>query len=178
MNSKCKLQRNFFQLCLAALLCGIVVFSMYSCKGSDGPTGPTGNANIRMYLFDSVTTTTGYFQYTIDDSLSRGFVDSCLILAFYHPSNHQPEMWYPVPGLGPEATYMTRWYISISGGSRYMFTVELENPSGSGAYTGSATFTKFKLIFAPASVILPMVKIGQVKTDNYYSVVKALGMQD
>lgn len=87
--------------------------------------------------------------------LTKGFVDSSLVLVYYTPSNESPTSWYPCPGLGSGAVYESRYLLYQSNASPEKWTVSLRlmKPDGSGAYTSSTTFTRTRIIFAPASSI-------------------------
>ncbi len=181
MNINRKSQRNVIHLCLSVLLCGIIVLSLFACKGSDGPTGPAGpmgNADVRMFKFGPATTTSGWFVYTLD-TLSQGYVDSCMILSYCNPSNEDSTAWYPIPGMCAEGAYMTRSFLYRNQiePHNYLFNVRLLTPNGTSTYTASVTFNKLKVIFAPASTMISLTKSGQVNTADYYSVMNALRLQ-
>ena len=152
---------------------------VYSCSGDTGPAGPAGkkgNANVIIYQYGAGTTTSGTLSYAFD--ASSGFVDSCLVLGYYNPSTEPPTAWYAVPGLGSAGVYMTRsfWYQTNVSPSRYTYYVRLLTPSGSGPYTTSTTFTKFKIILVPASEINSFTSRGILNLSDYNAVVDYLGL--
>jgi hypothetical protein len=168
------------------LLAVLLVLSalMFSCSGEDGATGPAGpagadgNANVTVFQFGSVTTTTGNINYTL--LVSQGLIDSSLVLGYYNPSTEAPTAWYPVPGLGSGGSYMTRsmWYQSSTDPSTYLYRVFLLTPSGSATYTASTTFTKFKIILVPASEIIPVTSRGLLDLSDYNAVREYLNLSE
>lgn len=163
---------------------------LVSCTGKEGPTGPAGadgtngtngtngNANVITFQFGTRTTTTGNIDYPF--SASQQLVDSSLILAYYNPSVEAPTAWYPIPGLGSTGAYMTRgmWYQSALSPSTYTYRAFLLTASGSGAYTSSTTFTKFKIIIAPASVITVLTSMGSLDLSDYRAVAHHLNLPE
>ena len=169
------------------IIASIVIF--YSCKKGDpgpegqagvaGPAGPTGNANVRLYSFGSRTITTG----TLDDTLqglSKGFVDSSLVLAYFEVSS----TWYPVPGPGVLAAYNTRYLLfqNNPSPSSYIMRFFLTQPGGTAPYTISTTWDRVKIIIAPASVITLHGRNanGEAATpdiSNYYDVCRYYHLQ-
>ena len=168
------------------LLAVILVLSalLFSCSGEDGATGPAGkngangNANVIVFQYDTRTTTTGNINYTF--LASQGLVDSSIVLGYYNPSTEAPTAWYPVPGLGSSGAYMTRclWYQSTADPSTYTYRVFLLTPSGAATYTTSTTFTKFKIILVPASVITPETSRGLLDLSDYNAVMDYLKLSD
>jgi hypothetical protein len=127
-------------------------------QGPGGPTGPAGpqgskgNANVLMYTFGSQTFT-GACNYTIN--ISKGKIDSSLVLVYYNPEPEAESAWYPVPGLGSGAMYETRFFIyqtSVTP-SIYTVNVRLVKLDGSGFYPTPVTFRKLRVIIASASTI-------------------------
>jgi len=156
---------------LAVIL--VLAAALYSCSGEDGATGPRGedgNANVIILEYGTQTTTTGMFTYTFQ--ASQGFVDSCLVLGYYNPSTEVPTAWYAVPGLGSMGAYMTRsyWYQISLDPSAYGYYVRLLTPSGSAAYTTSTTFTRFRIVLAPASEIQILSSSGMLDLSDYSAV--------
>jgi hypothetical protein len=148
-------------------------------QGLGGYQGPPGNANITIYNYGSRTTTTGNIDYVITN-ISQGMIDSSLILAYYNPSTEVATAWYQCPGLGSTAAYTTRnmvYQTSVTP-SNYTMRVFILNPNGVGTYTSSVTFTKFRIIIAPASVITSLSKGKAVDYSNYDAVRKALNLAD
>lgn len=157
------------QLCFTILLAA----TFASCKGD---TGPAGNANVTVYNFGTQTTITGTFTYIVN--VDQATVDNSLILVYYNPSNEAATAWYQVPGLGSVGAYQTRYFIfqTSASPSQYTTTIRLLTPDGSATYTTSTTFTKAKIILAPASDIVPMVTSGRLDLSNYEAVRAYLGL--
>lgn len=170
------------------ILASLIVF--YSCKKGDpgpegqagvaGPAGPTGNANVRLYSFGTRTITTG----TLDDTLTnltKGFVDSSLVLAYFEVSS----VWYPVPGPGVAAAYNTRYLLfqNNPNPSSYIMRFSLTQPNSTAAYTTSVTWDRVKIIIAPASVITLFGKNAGGTAEpapdvaNYYDVCRYYHLQ-
>lgn len=158
-----------------------------SCTGKDGPTGPAGtngtdgtngNANVITFQYGTRTTTTGNIDYPF--SASQQLVDSSMVLAYYNPSTEAPTAWYPVPGLGSVGAYMTRgmWFQSAASPSTYTYRLFLMTPSGSGSYTTSTTFTKFKIVLVPASIITPLASMGRLNLSDYNAVAHYLNLPE
>ena len=167
----------------AKLLALILVLAaaLYSCSGKDGATGPRGgdgNANVVVFEYPTRTTTTGSFNYLFN--ASQGLVDSSLVLAYCNPSTEAATAWYPIPGLGSGGSYMTRsfWWRTTPDPSQYTYAVRLLTPSGSATYTSSVTFTKFKIILAPASEIIPLTARGILDLSDYNAVREHLGLSE
>lgn len=137
---------------LCAVLLSVLFFS--SCKkGDTGPAGPMGNANVKMFTFGEKAFT-GAANYDML-GLTKGFIDSSLVLVYYTPSNEVQTSWYPCPGVGSGGLYETRYLLYQSSVNPEKWTVSLRTmkPDGSGPYTTSTTFTRARVIFAPASSI-------------------------
>jgi hypothetical protein len=102
-----------------------------------------------------------------------------MVLAYHNPSTEVSSAWYPAPGLGSTGAYMVRtmWYQVRADPSTYTFRVFLLTPSGSGAYTSSVTFTKFKIILVPASEITSMTARGLLNLSDYGAVADSLGLE-
>lgn len=166
---------------LVALVCAI---ALVGCEGERGPRGivgvdgQDGNANVVMFEFGSRTTTLGRITYQF--AASRGLVDSSLVLGYANPSDYVASAWIPVPGIGPLDQYMTRsfWHQTSTNPSTYTYTVGILWPDGSGPYTNSVTFTKFKIILAPASSITVGTASGKLDLADYRSVRDYFGLSD
>jgi hypothetical protein len=164
------------------LLVAILLLSafLFSCSGEDGATGPAGpagkngNANVIAFQYPSQTAT-GLFNYYFD--ASQGMVDSCLVLGYYVPSN-LPTFWYAVPGLGPSSSYMTRFSLNPGGtANQWLYQVQLRTPDGTGNYTTSTTFTKFKIFLVPPSTITILTSRG-LDLSDYNAVAKYLNLSE
>lgn len=142
--------KNFLHLSKLSLLTLMMIFAACSKKGDPGPTG---NANVTVYNYGSVTFT-GSTNYTLTN-ISQGMIDSSLVLAYYNPSTEAATAWYPVPGGGPVGAYEVRYFIHQSAAtpSTYTMGVRAQAPAG-GPYATPLTFRKFKIIIAPANKVL------------------------
>lgn len=160
------------------LIAFLLSVSVIACKKGDtgsagpaGPAGPTGtqgangNANITMYQFGSQTFTS-LLNLTLQN-ISKERIDSSLILAYYNPSTEAATSWYPIPGSGSGALYETRYFVSqlTASPSSYTFGIRLLKADGT-LYTTQVTFTKIKVIVAPASTIIN----GRVNLSDYQAV--------
>ncbi len=144
-------------------------------NGTNGINGQDGNANVTVINFGSKT-----FSSSADYALpmlSKGMIDSSLILVYYNPSSESATAWYAVPGLGSSGTYETR-YILTQISSASTLRIFLNKPDGSGSYTGNVTFTKLKVIVAPGSTFING-KSTQPPVDynDYYAVCKFYNIQ-
>lgn len=122
--------------------------------GAAGPKGAPGNANVLLYEFGEHT-----FTGTLDleFNISKGRIDSSLVLVYYNPQPEVLSAWYPIPGLGSSADYQTRYilYQINAAPSTYRLRIRLMDPDNASAtYTTAVTFRKVKLIIAPASTII------------------------
>ena len=75
---------------------------------------------------------------------------------------------------------MTRsyWYQTTASPSQYSYIVRLLTPSGAATYTTSTTFTKFKIILVPASVITPLTSRGLLNLSDYDAVAEYLNLSE
>ena len=159
-----KLKRT---LLLLALCC--TVFAI-GCK--KGEQGPAGNANVEIHNFGSQTITTGVINYTLKN-ISRGKIDSSLILVYYNPSIESETSWYPIPSIGSGNLYQTRYFLTQSGND-YSLGIRILKMDGVTAYTTSITFTKLKVVIAPASSI----HSSSINKGDYNSVKQYLQLTD
>ncbi|WP_199417121.1 hypothetical protein [Chitinophaga silvatica] len=150
--------------------------------GATGPTGPqgaTGNANVVMYTFGSKTFT-GLYNYALGN-LRTSFVDSCLILAYYVPSTEGQTTWYQIGGLASGALYDTRGFIyqTSTSPSQYAYSARLVTVGSSASYPNSVTFTKFKVILAPASTIIAGARgANHPDFNDYKATLEFFGLKD
>jgi hypothetical protein len=138
-------------LCIA--LFSILFFA--ACKkGDTGPQGPMGNADVKMFTFGPQTFT-GTLNLKLPAGLAQGYIDSSLVLVYYNPSTEVPTAWYACPGIGTTNAYETRYllYKSSPSPEEWTLSIRLVKPDGSGAYASAVTFTKIRVVFAPASSI-------------------------
>lgn len=165
------------------LLVAILLLSafLFSCAGEDGATGPAGkngNANVIMYEFGP-RTSTGSISYTFE--IEQAVFERSLILGYYNPQAiSDTTTYYPIPGLGPWANYLTRSYTYISGTdpSRYTYLVTLMNPNGTDIYATSTVFSKLKLFVVPASVLSAVTSRGLLDLSDYNAVTKYLNLPE
>ena len=159
-----KLKRT---LLLLAICC--TAFAI-ACK--KGEQGPAGNANVEIYNFGSQTVTTGIINYTLKN-ISRGKIDSSLVLVYCNPATEGETAWYPIPGIGSGNQYQTRYFLSQSGND-YSLGVRILKMDGVTAYTTSVTFTKLKVVIAPASSI----HNSSINTGDYNAVKQYLQLTE
>ncbi|MBV4357768.1 hypothetical protein [Pinibacter aurantiacus] len=153
---------------LFALSCSAFITS---CK--KGEHGPPGNANVEVYNFGSQTISGGSANYTLN--ISRGKIDSSLVLVYYNPSTEQETTWYPIPGIGSGSLYQTRYFIYQTSTNPSVYTLAVRLVKMDGAiYTTPVTFTKLKVVIAPASSI----QNASVDQNNFYSVKQYLHLAD
>lgn len=155
---------------------------LFSCSGDDGAVGPRGPAGadgtayVKVFEFGSVTFT-GSTNYSFEEAQS--VVDESMVLAYYNPSNEAATAWYPAPGLGSTGAYMVRtfWFQINPSPSTYSFGVRLLTPDGAGGYPNEVTFTKFKIVLAPASEIISLSLSG-FDLNDYTAVKDHFGLED
>lgn len=112
-----------------------------------------GNANVKAFTFGERSfSASSNFEML---GLTKGFVDSSMVLVYYTPSTESVTSWYPCPGLGSGGAYETRYliYQTNSSPEKWAVSFRLVKPDGSGAYANQVTFTRTKIIFVPASSI-------------------------
>lgn len=145
--------------------------------GATGPKGDNGNANVVLYEFGALTIN-GSLE--VDLLVSKETVDNSLILVYYNPASEAASSWYPVPGLGPGASYQTRYFIYQTGTSpsRYRLSIRTQEANGIAAYVIPTALRKVKVLFAEASSIITAKANGTVDLKNYESVKAALRIQD
>jgi hypothetical protein len=159
----------------------VLTVALSGCKGDTGPAGLDGldgNANVTVYNFGSQTTTAGTFSYIVN--VGQVTVDNSLILVYYNPSTEAATAWYQAPGLGSTGAYMTRYFIFQTNltPSQYTTTIRLLTPDGAATFTTSTTFTKVKIILAPASQIVPLIVSGRLDLADYEAVRSYLGFAE
>ncbi|MGN6291518.1 MAG: hypothetical protein ACTHMV_02150 [Chitinophagaceae bacterium] len=162
---------------LCILLFSTLFFS--ACKKGDvGPQGPTGNADVKMFTFSSQTFT-GALNLKLPVGLTQGYIDSSLVLVYYNPSNEAATAWYPCPGLGSSGAYETRYLIYQSSPTpeEWTLSIRLMKPDGSGPYTSAVTFTKIRVVFAPASSI-QTGRSAPIDLNDYYAVKNYFNLPD
>jgi hypothetical protein len=145
---------------------------MFSCSGKDGATGPAGpagkdgNANVIVFDFPSQTTATGTVYY--DFPATEALVDSSVVLAYFQ-SPLVSNSWYPVPGVGPNASFQTRsyWYPLNAATQRYY--LKLVTMAGD-AYTTSTTISRMRIYLVPASTLVTITSRGLLDVSDFNAV--------
>jgi hypothetical protein len=144
--------------------------------GPVGPKGVSGNANVVLYEYGSVTFTssTDYLMTNI----SRSRIDSSILLTYYNPSTEAATAWYTVPGTGSAATYITRniWYQTSVTPSKYTMRVYTHNFDGT-SNTVSKTFTKLRIFVVKSSAILPGGKSVELDLSDQDALCEYLGIK-
>jgi hypothetical protein len=164
------------------LLVAILLLSafLFSCSGEDGATGPAGkngadgNANVLSYTYGSRTTTSGTITYAFP--ASQGLVDSCLVLAYFQMTGYS-NLWYPIPGVGPDALFQTRSYCQPANATTQNLYVKLVTMAGA-TYTTSTTFSAMKIFLVPPSLIVPATSRGQLNLSDYNAVREYLNLSE
>ncbi|HEY9559691.1 MAG TPA: hypothetical protein VIR29_02755, partial [Anseongella sp.] len=114
-------------------------------QGPQGPVGDDGNANVILYEFGAKTfTNTLAMTFTV----AKEIVDNSLILVYYNPANEASSTWYPIPGIGSNGNYQTRYFLyqTSSSPSIYTMAIKVMKPDGSAVYGSPLTFKKIKVI--------------------------------
>jgi hypothetical protein len=144
--------------------------------GPAGPRGVTGNANVVLYEYGSMTFTSSV-SYLMTN-LSKGRIDSSMVLAYYNPDTEDPSAWFAVPGADATGNYVTRnfWWQSNPTPSTYTMTVKTQNWDGT-INTASKTYTKFRIFVVKSSVILPGGKKSEVDLNDQDAVYEFLNFQ-
>ncbi|HRZ42125.1 MAG TPA: hypothetical protein P5228_05420 [Bacteroidales bacterium] len=146
--------------------------------GIDGQDGTDGNANVITYFFtDSAkiawNTNSIYFYYDANFSIPDSIMEYGVILVYTKVKNPTASMWYPVPGLGENANYVTRLFIR----NDYLM-IRGYNPDGS-PWSGGALpeLAAVKVILIPSTTILNMKKAGGLPDfRDYNTTVETLGL--
>jgi hypothetical protein len=169
------------------LLVAILLLSalFFSCSGKDGATGPAGkngtngtdgtdgNANVIVYHFGS-RTSTGTIYYPFD--ITQEIMEQSLVLGYYNPEAiGDTTTYYPIPGLGPWANYMTRCYTYRTSTTQYTYQLSLMTPNGAGSYTTSTVLSRFKLLIVPASLVTSR---GSLDLSDYNAVRNYLNLSE
>ena len=141
--------------------------------GAVGPQGVSGNANVVLYEYGSKTFTSSV-SYLLTN-MSKGRIDSSIVLVYTNPSLGSATSWYPVPGGGVNGAYETRdyWYQSTVSPSAYTVAVRTLNFDGT-LETTSKTFTKCRIYVVKASTLLPGTKKGEIDLNDQDAVYEYL----
>lgn len=121
--------------------------------GPAGPQGVPGNANVKMYKFEtdftlSSSTSSKSFALT---GLTTTDANSSLIVGFYLLSDALCDnFWYNMEGLGCAGSYQSRSYLALPSS----FYIQLRDIDGT-SYSGSDRhFTSAKIFVIPASTVI------------------------
>ncbi|RPD41600.1 hypothetical protein [Chitinophaga barathri] len=149
-------------------------------QGPGGTQGKTGSANVTVYTFPS-RTFVAWSDFEIHN-ISKGRVDSSLILGYFNTGSDAAPSWYPIPGPGPVAAYETR-YATYFGGAvpnQYLvFSVRVSKPNDLATqYPSAVTFYKTKVFIIPAATVIPGGKKALPDLNNYYEVKEYYGIED
>lgn len=146
-------------------------------QGPAGSQGQTGTANVIVYTFGSKTFT-GNYGFLLNN-LSKGKMDSSMVLGYYNGGSDAAPNWYPMPGLGPIGSFESRCSTLFSGVNQFTFSVRLQKPDGlNEMYPSAVTFRQTKIFIIPAATIIPEGKRSQPDLNNYYEVTKYYGIEE
>jgi len=101
------------------------------------------NADVYLFEFENQTFTT---ILSLVMNISKAIIDSSVIFVFYHPSTEGVGAWYPCPGAGTSATYITHFYMSQTqvDPSQYTLTIRTRKWDGT-LHTPTKTFDKIRI---------------------------------
>lgn len=121
----------------------------------------------------------GRKEYLITN-ITKGKIDSSLVLAYYNPSNEPATNWYPVPGSGLAGLYSTRFHKSqdATTTTTQRYSLNILSPDNTGVYLRPVTFNKFKIIIANASSIVKATTEIHLDLSSYYDVKKYYKLPD
>ncbi|WP_341840563.1 hypothetical protein [Chitinophaga caseinilytica] len=155
----------------------LLFVSACSKKGDPGPKGDNGkdgNANVMVFNFGPQTITSA-INLTID--VSRGKMDSSMILVFYNPETELESAWYPMPGVGSGSLYETRFltYQSGTSPSRYTVAIRLMTLAGA-AYATQVKFRKLRIFVVPANTMVNARQAPLADYSDYAAVLRYYGI--
>jgi hypothetical protein len=163
---------------MALLLGSLALIQSCSKDGEVGPQGPKGDTGATGAAGQNGVSGAVAFEFTnkgssFDEVMAIGTkADSCAVMVYYKDAS-LTNLWYAAPGLGPNATYQTRYYIQ-PGASSTNIRFNIYNPDGS-SYTGSTvTFAVVKVVFIPHT----LGKKDAVDYSDYMAVAKYYGLKD
>ncbi|HLV38000.1 hypothetical protein [Xanthomarina sp.] len=134
------------------LLAFLVAFSV-SCStedGEDGATGPAGtdgvdgtdgNANVQTFVFDTSSQSGSIMSFPIAE-ITQDVLDNDVILS-YNSSNG---FYYPMPGPGNAATYITRVYIKVG-----IFSFDINDWNGNYYSIAAGDIDEVKVVIIESS---------------------------
>ena len=143
-------------------------------NGTPGATGPTGNANVQQYTFGSRIVGGGSIA-----TYSLPFTQTALNLStiiLFHENSTLTDYWYPTPGFGKDAVYITRAQYYISG-ANLTVQVNLLTPGGT-SYPTSTDFSRFRVIIIPSSSNVTLAKTGGLNLNDYNAVRKHFNLPE
>ena len=164
-----------FSLSISMLFLMLCLFSCKEDKVTPGPAGTPrakgepGNANVVMYTYGSRTFSSGSQIYLIPN-MTVDRMDSSIVLAYYNPSTESSTAWYAVPGIGPSGHYEARSLVYQGSANEYIYSLRLLNVGTNTNYSNSVTFTKFRIIIAKASSIIPDARTQAIDFNDYNAV--------
>ena len=137
---------------------------LFSCSkpenGKDGAPGKEGNANVTQYNFESKTFTSNTI-YSIPNFTQEKF-DNSVILCYYLSDN---SIWYPVPGIGQDAFFITRSYFILDLTNKLNINVRLTKGDLT-LYNTAVTFAKFKVMIIPSSMAISAKSATRTNLEN------------
>jgi hypothetical protein len=146
-------------------------------QGPAGPQGVSGNANVVLYEYGSMTFTSSV-DYLMTD-ITQGRIDSSIVLSYYNPDNEDPTAWIAVPGASSLGDFVTRnfWWQTGLEPSTYTMRVRTNNWDGT-LNTTSKTWTKFRIFVVLASTIEAGGKKSEIDLNDYHAVCEFLGIKE
>lgn len=174
---------------LLAVTATIMLFASCAKDGDTGPAGPAGqngtngtngvngqdgNSNVKIYYFgpDTLSSTVTVKNHLLAAEVTQNMIDSSLVLLYYQSSTF-PDFWYAAQGIGPSASFQTRWYVTPG----INLFIELRDLDGTAYSGGQVILKKLKLVVAPSSAFSGN-RYGQVDYNDYKATMKFLGVQE
>lgn len=145
-------------------------------RGPAGADGTDGNANVITYFFTDSATIAWSGSMIILNYDSIFFVPDSIInygMILVYTNYASSVLWYPVPGLGYNANYVTRLLIGSSN-----IRITAYDPDGS-TWSGGATLPQFdaiKVILVPATTVISMTA-DKVDLNNHEATMEYLGLE-
>ena len=143
--------------------------------GPTGPQGPTGNANVQQYTFGQRSIGGGSTATYSGIPLTQAQLDSSTIVLF-HENSGFVNAWYPTPGFGFNAAYITRAQYYIVGADLTVI-VSLLTPAGA-SFPTTIDFSRFRVIIIPSSNNVNLAKAGGLNLNDYNAVRKHLNLPE
>ena len=129
---------------------GVLSVAFSSCTKEAGPAGADGNANVKSFVFNAPNLGATFWSDTLK-GVSYPSLENSLLLT-YIKDEDCINNWFSVPGIGCLNRYMVQVFTyPMLDTSNTGLSMQLRDPDGS-PYTGTAiTFTKVRVIVAPAN---------------------------